>query len=199
MYGPAAIGPLKAAERDADAEVAFRARQALKKVETVPHSAVASAAVRAVVKLKPDGAAMALIGFLPLADDESVADVIRSALISLAVGKDGKADPAIVAALADVSPIRRAAAYRGSSTAAPPPTASHQGRLPQSREAILKETDLDTRFVGLWALALTTGEGVHSGTIALIPKLPRPHLATGRPAPSTRRYSPEGRPLPQVA
>ena len=78
-FGPAAIGPLKAAANDPDAEIAYRARLALKKIETVPHTAVAAAAVRAVVKLKPVGAAAALIGFLPLADDESVADAIREA------------------------------------------------------------------------------------------------------------------------
>jgi len=174
-FGPAAIGPLKAASRDADAEVAFRARVALHKVETVPHTAVAAAAVRAVVKLKPEGAATALIGFLPLADDESVADVIREALISLAVGKDGKAEPALVAALTDPLPVRRAAAYaaliRGG-------TGGERIRIkdayPQVREAILKETDLDTRFAGLWALALTTREKEYvPELIALIPKLPR--------------------------
>src|SRR5215218_6017344 len=52
-FGPAAIGPLKTAERSSDPEVAYRARQALRHMEKVPHSAVASAAVRAVVKLKP--------------------------------------------------------------------------------------------------------------------------------------------------
>ena len=46
-FGPAAIGPLRAASRDSDPEVAFRARQALKRLETVPHTAVAAAAVRA--------------------------------------------------------------------------------------------------------------------------------------------------------
>jgi hypothetical protein len=174
-YGPAAIAPLKAAARDADAEVAFRARQALKKVETVPHSAVASAAVRAVVKLKPEGAAGALIGFLPLADDESVADAIRDALVSLAVGKDGKADPALVAALADVSPVRRAAAYTALIQGGPADQLIRiKDAYPKVRDATRKETDLETRFVGLWALTLTTREKEYvPELIALIPKLPR--------------------------
>ena len=174
-YGPAAIAPLKAAARDTDAEVAFRARQALKKVETVPHSAVASAAVRAVVKLKPDGAAGALIGFLPLADDESVADAIRDALTSLAVGKDGKADPALIAALADSSPARRAAAYTALIQGGPADQLIRiKDAYPRVRDAIRKEADLETRFVGLWALALTTREKEFvPELIALIPKLPR--------------------------
>lgn len=174
-FGPAAIGPLKAASRDPDAEVAFRARVALHKVETVPHTAVAAAAVRAVVKLKPEGAAAALIGFLPLADDESVADAIREALTDLAVGKDGKADPALVAALTDSSPVRRSAVYSALVRGGPAGEGIHiKDSYPQVREAILKETDLDTRFVGLWALALTTREKEYlPELIALIPKLPR--------------------------
>src|SRR5687767_14054655 len=64
-FGSAAIGPLKAAERDSDPEVAYRARQALKRMEKVPHSQVAAAAVRTLVKLKPKEAAAVLIGFLP--------------------------------------------------------------------------------------------------------------------------------------
>src|SRR6516164_2746972 len=63
VFGPAALGPLKAAERDPDPEVAYRARLTLKRMEKVPHSAVAAAAVRAIAKLKPEGAAAALIGF----------------------------------------------------------------------------------------------------------------------------------------
>ena len=75
-FGPAAIGPLKTAETNSDPEVAYRARQALKRMEKVPHSAVAAAAVRAVVKLKPKDGAAVLIGFLPMADTEEVADDI---------------------------------------------------------------------------------------------------------------------------
>jgi outer membrane protein assembly factor BamB len=174
-YGPAAIGPLKPAASDSDPEVAFRARQALKKVETVPHSAVASAAVKAVAKLKPDGAAAALIGFLPLADDEAVSDVIRDALVSLAIGADGKADPALVAALADVSPIRRAAAYKALITGGPSTERIRvKDAYPRVREAVLKESDTEARFTGLWALALTTREKEFiPELIALVPKLPR--------------------------
>ena len=175
-YGPAAIGPLKAAGSDADPEVAFRARQALKKVETVPHSAVAAAAVRAVVKLKPDGAAAALIGFLPLADDESVADVIRDGARRLAVAQGRQGRPGIVAALSDASPIRRAAAYVALDPGRPRDRAHpHQGRLPEGpRSDSRRKPTSRPSFVGLWSLALTTREKEFiPELIALIPKLPR--------------------------
>lgn len=173
-FGPAAVGPLKKAERDPDYEIAYRARLALRTVETVPHSAVAAAAVRAVVKLKPEGAAGVLIGFLPLADTDAVADAIRGALIALAV-KDGKADPAIVAALEDKSPVRRAAAYIALTEGGTP---TERIRIKDSyaklREAVLKETDIETKFTGLWSLILTTREREYlPALIDMIPKLGR--------------------------
>src|SRR5947208_485469 len=69
-----------------------------------------AAAARAVVRLKPPDAAPALLGYLPTADTEAVADDIRAALVALAL-RDGKPEPALVAALNDPSPVRRAAAY----------------------------------------------------------------------------------------
>jgi hypothetical protein len=174
IFGPAAVGPLKTAERDPDPEVAFRARQALKKMAKIPHSAVASATVRAVLKLKPAGAAEALIGFLPLADDEVVASAIREALVALAV-KDGKADPALMAALTDVSPLRRGAAYVALVTGGP---AGERVRIkdayPSVREAVLKETDPEARFIGLWSLLMTTREKEFlPELIAMIPRIGR--------------------------
>jgi hypothetical protein len=176
-FGPAAVGPLKKAERDSDYEVAYRARLALKRVETVPHSAVAAAAVRAVVKLKPEGAAAVLIGFLPLADTDSLADAIRGALISLAV-KDGKADPAIVAALDDKSPLRRAAAYAALTEGGVQTERIRvKDAYPKLREAVLKETDPEAKFAGLWSLTLITREREYiPALIDLIPKLGRGRL-----------------------
>ena len=199
-YGSAAVGPLKAATKDNDAEVAYRARVALKKIETVPHSAVASAAVRAVAKLKPEGAAAALIGFLPLADDETVADVIREALVGLAVGKDGKADPALLAALFDSSSIRRAASYvaliQGGSSKE---TIRIKDAYPKVREAVLKEADVETKFVGLWSLATTTREKEYvSELVALIPTLPLGRICNSRTSAQDRRQSTAGPTLPQI-
>jgi hypothetical protein len=175
VFGPAALGPLKAAERDPDPEVAYRARLTLKRMEKVPHSAVAAAAVRAIAKLKPEGAAGALIGFLPVADTEVVAEAIRHSLISLAVAKDGKADPAIVAALTDNSPIRRAAAYIALTEGGEGGERIHiKDAYPKLKEAVLKDTDPEAKFTGLWTLALTTREKEFiPELIDLIPKIGR--------------------------
>lgn len=173
-FGPAAIGPLRTAEKDPDPEIAYRATLALKKLENVPHSAVATAAARAVARLKPPGAAAALLGFLPLADTDTVAEDIREALIALAV-KDGKAEPALVAALSDPSPLRRGAAYVALIEGGPKADRIRiKDAYPQVKEAIRNEADLDTKFRGLWALALTTREREYfPALIDLIPKLPR--------------------------
>lgn len=173
-YGSAAIGPLKKAEQDRDPEIAYRARLALRKVETVPHTAVTAAAVRAIVKLKPAGAAAVLIGFLPLADSEGVADAIRTALVALAV-KDGRAEPALVAALTDKSPVRRTAAYVALAEGGEPAERVRiKDAYPKLREAVLAETDPEAKFAGLWALALVTRDGEYvAALIDLIPKLPR--------------------------
>src|SRR5207248_1746261 len=134
----------------------------------------AAAAVRAVAKLKPAGAAEALVGFLPLADTEALADEIRAALVALAV-RDGKADPALLAALGDPSPVRRTAAYVALTEGGP---AGQRVRIPDAfprvKEAVRKDADIEAKFTGLWALALTTREKEFvPDLLALVPQLPR--------------------------
>ena len=173
-FGPAAIGPLKTAERDSNAEVAYRAALALKKVSAVNHSAVAAAAARGVVKLKPPGAAGALLGFLPLADSEAVADDIRAALVALAVA-NGKAEPALVAALADPSPVRRTAAYIALVEGGPPAERVRiKDAFPLVRDGVRKEADLSAKFAGLWSLLVTTREKEFvPDLIGLMAQMPR--------------------------
>lgn len=173
-FGSAAIGPLKTAEKSDDPEVAYRARQALKRMEKVPHAAVAAAAVRTLAKLKPKDAAAALIGFLPMADSDEVAEEIQTALTALAV-VDGKAEPALVTALGDKSVLRRAAAYVALVEGG---TAGGRVRIadafPLIKAAVRKETDTDARFRGLWAMLLATREKEFvPELIDMIPKLPR--------------------------
>jgi hypothetical protein len=177
QFGPSAIGLLKTAQKDNDPEVAYQAGRVLRRVEKIPHSAAAAAAVRAVVKLKPPGAAEALLGFLPLAESEGMAEDIRGALVALAA-PNGKPDPALVAALADPSPVRRGAAYVSLIEGGP---ATERVRIPavypQVKDAIRKDADPDAKFRGLWALARTTREKEFvPDLIAMIPQLPRGRL-----------------------
>lgn len=179
--GPLAISPLRKiaenADKTGDPEVVYRAGIVLKKLQTVDHARVAAAAVRGVARLKPPGAAAALLGFLPLADSDAVADDIRTALKELAVA-NGKAEPALVAALADASSLRRSAAYLALIEGGP---GGKGVRIPDAfdavKAAVRREPDADAKFRGLWALAHTTREKEFvPDLIALIPSLPRGRL-----------------------
>jgi hypothetical protein len=107
--GAAAVSLLRAAQRDPDAEVARRASRCLEEIATGPGSALPIAAARLLVRRAAPGTAAALLAFLPFADDELVEDSVRESLTLLAATA-GKADPALVAALVDGLPARRAAA-----------------------------------------------------------------------------------------
>lgn len=173
-FGSAAIGPLKTAEKHTDPEVAYRARQALKRMEKVPHAAVAAAAVRTLAKLQSKGAAAVFLGFLPMADSDEVAEEIQTALIALAVA-DGKAEPALLKALDDKSVLRRTAAYVALiEGGAPGERVRIKDAFPLVKAAVQRETDVDAKFRGLWALLLTSREKEFvPELIDLIPKLPR--------------------------
>jgi HEAT repeat protein len=107
--GPAAVPLLRQALEDPDAEVSRRAERCLQRIETVAGPAVSTAVARLVAVRKPAGAAEALLAYLPFADDEGVADEVRHSLTALA-HRDGKPEPALVRALDDNLPVRRAAA-----------------------------------------------------------------------------------------
>ncbi len=177
--GPLAISPLRKAAEDkaGDPEIAYRAGLVLKRLEKVDHSKVSAAAVRGVARLKPAGAAAALLGFLPLADSDAVAADIQVALKHLAV-RDGKAEPALVAALGDASAERRSAAYVALVEGGP---ADKRVRVPDAlpavKEAARRDPDVEAKFLGLWTLARTTREKEFvPDLIGMIPVLPRGRL-----------------------
>src|SRR5206468_2882696 len=69
----------------------------------------AAAAARLLAKSKPDGAAAALLAYLPFAGDPRLEEEIRTALGAVAAVKGRPAD-VVVKALEDKVPLRRAAA-----------------------------------------------------------------------------------------
>ncbi len=150
-YGPAAIGPLRAAfQNDPDPEISYRSFESLKRLEKVPHTSVAVAAVRALAKLQAAGTAEVLLAFLPLADDQVIADEIAKTLGKIAY-KDGKADSALTAGLTDTVSLRRAAAaialVQGN------PSAENRTELfPKILKSAQTAADLDTKIRILLAL-----------------------------------------------
>jgi HEAT repeat protein len=81
----------------------------LEDVEGGHPATLPAVAVRLLALRRPAGALEALLGYLPCADNEDAEALIGETLTSLGV-RDGKADPALVAALADKVAARRSAA-----------------------------------------------------------------------------------------
>ena len=107
--GAPARSLLQQALKETDAEISGRARKCLQQIDQGLTSVVTSAAIRVLALRKPEGAAEALLNYLPAAEDETVAEEVRLALAALAL-RDGKPDPVLVAALADKTSVKRAAA-----------------------------------------------------------------------------------------
>jgi len=98
---------VRAASASTDAEIAVRAKAFLKEVDA-PAPLPAVAAARLLARRGSAGAVPVLLAYLPFADDGAVEDEVLAALLALT--PDGKADPALAAALDDPSPAKRAAA-----------------------------------------------------------------------------------------
>lgn len=108
-FGTAAAPLLRAAASGADDEVRRRAQRILDQVEKEKGSGQLPVQARLVALRKPAGAAEALLGFVPFADEDTLGEEVRAALAAVAV-RQGKPDPVVVKALTDSVPGRRAAA-----------------------------------------------------------------------------------------
>jgi HEAT repeat protein len=108
-YGTTALPALRTAANDADAERARRAREAADRIEETAVTGLPGAAARMLARTKPAGATAALLAYLPFAADPGVEDEVLGALLTLNPTV-GKADAALVPALADAHAARRGAA-----------------------------------------------------------------------------------------
>ena len=115
--GPAALPALQQALNHRDVEVARRAERCLNAFQGTPPGEVRAAAARVLTARQPPQAVEALLAFLPDAGPAEE-DAIAGALTVLG-SRDGKADPALVTALADKLPLRRAVAAEALAGAAP--------------------------------------------------------------------------------
>lgn len=86
-----------------------RARACLANIEGVPAANLVIHAARLLAQRKPAGAAEALIGYLPFAEDDPTFREVEHALVAVAL-RGGKPDPALVEALQDKLPLRRGTA-----------------------------------------------------------------------------------------
>ncbi|MFO0969559.1 MAG: HEAT repeat domain-containing protein [Gemmataceae bacterium] len=107
--GASALVGIKEAEKSPDTEVKRRAEELRIRIEASAQPNVQSAVARLVGKTRPAGAAEVLLNYIPFAADNNVVDEICIALGEVA-NPGGKVDPAVIKALDDERPIKRAAA-----------------------------------------------------------------------------------------
>lgn len=86
-----------------DLEVISRAKWLVERIEHEPSRTLPGAAVRLLALRKPPGAAEALLGYLPLAEDVNLTDDVKKSLALLAI-RGGKLDAALARALSDDLP-----------------------------------------------------------------------------------------------
>jgi hypothetical protein len=136
--GRIALQYLRPALKDPDLEIARRARRAIDAIESGATTALVLAAMHVLADRNPPGSSAALLDFLPFAELEAVTDEILVALMAVGV-RGGKADPAVMAAVADPRPLKRGAAalVLGRS-----PNADHRTRA----KSLLRDPDASVRF-----------------------------------------------------
>ncbi len=155
--GVPAIAFLKPALTHMDLEIARRAERCIAEIDRGPGPELPAAAARLLARKPPKEGVPVLIGYIPHADDENVEETILDILVKL-TPPAGKPDPALVAALADVVPARRAAAgyVLGRRT----------DMQPQVRK-LLADADLAVRFRAVQGLLV----GKDREAIAVMPRL----------------------------
>lgn len=113
QIGGKAVAPLRIAAKDdsanADPEVVYRAKQAIRRMEKEKAlgADITAAVIRTLGRSRDPQALPTVLGFLPLADSPAVVDVIQEALRETAAGPDGKPNDLLVKALGDENALRR--------------------------------------------------------------------------------------------
>jgi hypothetical protein len=160
--GAVVVELLQQAKKSADLEVSRRADRCIQKIQSKDYpSHVPLAAARLLRERRPAGTVEGLLAYLPFADAEPVADEVRATLGALAV-QGGKPDKALVAALADKSPLLRGAA--GEALA----------RVDKAAVAkLLQDADMTVRARVAMALALGGERNAVAVLIDTLPELPQ--------------------------
>jgi HEAT repeat protein len=144
--GPLALPALRQTANDMDhPEAAARASRCLPWLEGPDGYKLLAAAARALAVRKPEGAAAALLAYLPFADDADVIAAVNTALAAVAA-PGGKPDPALVRGLTDPASVCRAAAGIALCRAVPP------DQVPEVRQ-LLKDPAPSVRLRAALALA----------------------------------------------
>jgi hypothetical protein len=143
--GRAALPYLRPAVDDPDLETSRRARRCIEQIQHSPNPSMVVLAALLVKERRPPGSVPILLDSLQSAEDASLEETWLSVLRTVS-WREGRADPALLAALADKRPLYRAAAAhvlgRG-------PDASVRDRV----APMLDDVDARVRFEAAAALA----------------------------------------------
>jgi HEAT repeat protein len=108
-FGRVALPALQPVAGHPDLEVSRRALECIKAIEASDDNGLACAAARRLAVLKPAGTAEVLLAYIPFADSSLVKEQVTEALKAVAV-ENSREEPALLRALADADPERRATA-----------------------------------------------------------------------------------------
>jgi hypothetical protein len=162
--GARAVPLLNQAKKHPDIEVVRRAEFCLRVIDKTAGPAVTTAAARLLAEHRPDGTAEVLLAFLPFVDDDSILEEVRSALAAVAL-ENGKPRTALLDALHDQLPARRAVAAEAVLRASP--------QEPEAARALLKDSNPQVRLrVGL-AFVEAKEKSAVPVLVALLAELPR--------------------------
>jgi HEAT repeat protein len=168
VLGPPAASRLQKAARSKDPEVVRRAKRCLTEIDKSIQPELTAAAARLLAQRKPPQAIAALLDYLPFAPKDDVADEIISALAAIGV-RGGTPDKAILAALKDKTPLKRAAAGEVLARAG-----GAKGRS-QARP-LLEDPDPQVRLRVALALIDQKDKEAVGVLVGLLPKLSRDQL-----------------------
>jgi HEAT repeat protein len=163
--GPRAAPLLRQAAAGGNQRVAALAARCLQPLAGDPAATpLPAAALRLLALRRPAGAAEAIVNYLPFAESSEMAQEARALLVDLAVA-DARPEPALVQALDDKLPLRRAAAAAALAQAVP------MDELGPVRKLLATEQDAEVRLRTLLALAARGDRDAVPALIDLLPAL----------------------------
>ncbi len=173
--GPAVLSFLKTVEFDINVEMSRRARDVLDKIREKNNTAIPIAAAHLLARpsTKQDAsvgeAIRTLLAYVPFADDDAVEEEVFTCLTLLSL-REAKVEPALVNAVDDASPARRAAAAY---------VLGHVGTKEQVAKvhALLDDLQPLVRFRAAQGLLASRSKDALPAFVNLIGTVPAPYLA----------------------
>jgi hypothetical protein len=162
--GLPAVGLLRQTAHTGNPRVAAHAGKLAETLDRDGIGRLPEPAPRLLALTRPEGALEAVLAFLPFADHPDLDEPLRELVASLGV-RDGKPEPAVLAALADPLPARRAAA--GVAVV----RSGHHEDLPRARKLLQDAAPVVRWHVGR-ALVERNEKSVVPALIALLTELP---------------------------